>query len=318
MKKSRGFTLVELLVVIAIIGVLVALLLPAVQQAREAARRMQCSNNLKQLGLSFHNYHDTYGRLPFGSIAFGRPYPMGWVPRLFPFFEQGARWDAMESLAKDYAMVRSSYRYDDMDNPIFGPVPSIWCPSSTLGDVASDHGIHDYHPHARSQGALHYRAVAGSVDVDLVVTANAGREYSTSGIMYALSKIRLTDIKDGTSNTLLLGETSRSRGWPAGPSPIPNMVTGFGGIKPWNWGWYRYGTPGAYEWLQIDHKSIRHPINYNGSFTTNMTPFTSEHPGGAMFANCDGSVTFLPDTLNLDVLKAMATRQNGEVNLSGQ
>jgi len=311
MKKSRGFTLVELLVVIAIIGVLVALLLPAVQQAREAARRMQCSNNLKQLGLSFHNYHDTYGRFPFGSIVAGRPYPMGWVPRLFPFFEQGSRWDAMETLAKDYAVTRSSYRYDDMDNPIFGPVPSIWCPSSTLGNVASDHPISANFPHARIQGALHYRAVSGSVDVDFR-TAETGGGYAASGVMYPLSKTRFGDIVDGTSNTLLLGETSRSRLWPS------NMITGFGGLKPWNWGWYRYTASNGYDWLEIDHKTVQFPINYTGTFTTNMTPFTSEHPGGAMFANCDGSVSFQPETLNLDVLKALSTRQNGEVNLSGQ
>jgi prepilin-type N-terminal cleavage/methylation domain-containing protein len=233
MKKPRGFTLVELLVVIAIIGVLVALLLPAVQQAREAARRMQCSNNLKQLGLSFHNYHDTYGRFPFGSIVAGRPYPMGWVPRLFPFFEQGSRWDAMEALAKDYVVTRSSYRYDDMDNPIFGPVPSIWCPSSVQGDVASDHPISANFPHARIQGSLHYRGVSGSIDVDFVSSDTAGREYSTSGVIHPLSRTRFGDIIDGTSNTLLLGESSSAIRWPT------SMATGFGGIKPWNWGWYR-------------------------------------------------------------------------------
>ncbi|TWT34750.1 DUF1559 domain-containing protein [Blastopirellula retiformator] len=305
MKRKQGFTLVELLVVIAIIGVLIALLLPAVQQAREAARRMQCSNNLKQLGLSFHNYHDTYGKFMPGGLDGTVTYPLGWVPRLFPFFEQGSRYDAMESLAPAYLMTRSPYRSHNQDNPIFGPVPSLSCPSSPLGDTASDHAVTGYFPHSQEQGALHYRANAGSVDVDLVAATTSGRDpYVTSGVLYPRSKVRFGDIVDGTTNTILLGESSSTKGW------TTSRAQGFGGIKPWVWGFYRYNDT---EWLMIDHKMVQFPINYSGAFTNSNTPFTSYHPGGAMFANCDGSVIFLPETLNLDILKAMATRKNGEV-----
>jgi len=311
MRRQSGFTLVELLVVIAIIGVLVALLLPAVQQAREAARRMQCSNNMKQLGLSFHNYHDTHLTFIPGSFPTTIAYPQGWVPRLFPFFEQGARWDAMESLFPNYAFARSPYRSHDMTNPIFGPVPSLSCPSSALGDTASDHSLGGNFPHAHTQGALHYRGNSGSVDIDLVNNGEASRVYSASGVIYPLSKTRMGDIKDGTSNTILLGETSSTKGWPTSMS-----VSGFGGLKPWTWGYFRYAA--SSEWLTIDHKTVQFPINYTGTFPTNATPYTSYHPGGAMFALCDGSVTFLPETINLDVLKAYATRQNGEINISQQ
>ncbi|MEX0793651.1 MAG: DUF1559 domain-containing protein [Pirellulaceae bacterium] len=310
MRRRFGFTLVELLVVIAIIGVLVALLLPAVQQAREAARRMQCSNNMKQLGLSFHNYHDTYGRFIPGSFPTEHQYPLGWVPRLFPYFEQGARWDAMEALYPNYAYRRSPYRSDDRENPIFGPVPSLSCPSSALGDTASDHPVTANFPHAHTQGALHYRGNSGSIDVD---TVSNGYTHSLSGVIYPLSKTRMGDIIDGTTNTILLGETSSTQGWPTGS---PNMVTGWTGIKPWTFGYFRYVSD--QDWLTIDHKSVQFPINYRGQFTDNTTPFSSYHPGGAMFALCDGSVTFLPETINLDVLKAMSTRQNGEVNISQQ
>src|SRR5690606_550341 len=92
-----GFTLIELLVVIAIIAVLIALLLPAVQQAREAARMTQCKNNLKQIGLAIHNYHDTYNCIPPSGLAI-TGYQMGWVPRIFPYLEQGTRYDQIQTL----------------------------------------------------------------------------------------------------------------------------------------------------------------------------------------------------------------------------
>ena len=318
MKRTRGFTLVELLVVIAIIGVLIALLLPAVQQAREAARRMQCSNNLKQLGLAFHNYHDTYGRFPMGGITNLKPhngshldYALGWVPRMFPFIEQGTRLEAMEALGTNYLVRYRPYRYDHMDNPIFGAVPGITCPSSAIGELASDHyySSASNHPFARQQGSLHYRANGGADTADFQTgPANADRHHSTAGIMFPESKIGFSDVIDGTTNTILLGETSCSRRWPSG------NITNNGGIKPWVWGVYQYS--GVSEWLTIDHKTIKYPINYTGSFQACVTPYTSEHPGGAMFVMCDGSVSFLPETIRLDVLKGMATRQHGEVTSS--
>ncbi|MEW4564961.1 DUF1559 domain-containing protein [Bremerella sp. JC770] len=308
MKRRSGFTLVELLVVIAIIGVLIALLLPAVQQAREAARRMQCSNNQKQLGLAFHNYHDTYLSFPLGPFSTsgnGVNYAIGWVPRIFPFIEQGTRLEAMNALAPNYLVTRSPYRYDDTDNPIFGAVPGITCPSSAIGELATDHPPGGNFPNARQQGSLHYRANSGSFDVDLNTGgSDSSRYHSQSGILYPGSKTKFRDITDGTTNTILLGETSKSRQW-----LTSSMVTGWGGIKPWTFGHYEYST----SWLTIDHKTVNFPINYTGDFITSTTPFTSEHPGGAMFLMCDGSVSFLTETMPLSVLKGMATRANGEV-----
>ncbi|UUO04702.1 DUF1559 domain-containing protein [Blastopirellula sp. J2-11] len=313
MKRTHGFTLVELLVVIAIIGVLIALLLPAVQQAREAARRLQCSNNMKQLGLALHNYHDTYGRFMSGGwdIDGIAGYSMGWVPRLFPFMEQGARWDAMESLNNNYVITRSPFRYHDQDNPIFGAVPGIWCSSSAIGEVASDQTTTSSLPYQDIQGSLHYRGCSGSIDVDYQAGSSSGREYSASGVIYPKSQTRIGDILDGTSNTILLGETSSAEGWSASS---PNIVSGLTGLKPWVLGFYRYSST---SWLTIDHKTIQFPINYQGQFGYNLTPYASYHPGGAMFAKCDGSVSFFAETMSLDTLKYYGTRKNGEV-ISGQ
>lgn len=307
LRRRTGFTLIELLVVIAIIAVLVALLLPAVQQAREAARSSQCKNNLKQLGLAMHNYHDVNRVIPTGGYDLTTTnYPMGWVPRLMPFFDQANRVSAMNSILDNYSSMRSPYRSHNQDDPIFtNPISILSCPSSPLGERASDHPVSTNFPHANKQGALHYRACAGSVDVNYVTPAVGGREYSESGVMYPMSRVRLTDIKDGTTNTILFGETPDSFGWSS------SMIGGFGGIKPWTWGFYEYGGG---EFLLIDHKVIRHPIGYRGSFTTNMTPYRSAHAGGgAHFGLCDGSVRFLSNNMSLEVLKALATRNNGEV-----
>lgn len=300
MNRNRGFTLVELLVVIAIIGVLIALLLPAVQQAREAARRMQCSNNLKQLGLAFHNYHDTYGRFMTGGDTSWQFYALGWVPRIFPFIEQGTRYDGMEALATNYMMTRSPYRSHNQNNPIFGAVPGITCPSSPLGELSSDQVVSANFPYHNVQGGLHYRANAGSVDVDFVAATTSGRVgYSRSGMIYPNSRTRFADIVDGTTNTILLGETSKI-----------STAAGFQGLKPWTWGSTSYS---ATEWLMIDHKMVQYPINFPGSYGSNSTPFSSYHPGGAMFVMGDGSVKFLTETMPLDMLKSVATRNNGEV-----
>lgn len=112
-------------------------------------------------------------------------------------------------------------------------------------------------------------------------------------------------IIDGTSNTLLLGETSSTQGWSTSMSQA-----GFGGLKPWVFGFFYY----ADGYLTIDNKSVQYPIGYTGNFTTNLTPFHSQHTGGANFALCDGSVRFLSRNMSLDILKNLSTRDGGEVN----
>ncbi|QDV57227.1 DUF1559 domain-containing protein [Rosistilla oblonga] len=303
-KKQRAFTLVELLVVIAIIGILVGLLLPAVQAAREAARRMQCSNNLKQLGLAMHNYHDVYLKFPPGGLEVSG-YQIGWPGRIFDFIEEGNRLDAMNGMSPDALVKIWPYRYTTAPHnggdPIFtDPMPSFACPSSPLGDTVNASSYAGV-----QHGTLHYRANAGSVNYDMVSGSVSSRDYSTSGVIYPTSKTKFAHIIDGTSTTLLVGECSDRQGW------TDSMLASWGGIQPWTWGYYYYGAGNGF--LQLDNKNLQYPINFEGTTTTNATAYRSAHPGGAQFSFCDGSTRFLTETMDLLVLDAMATRARGEV-----
>jgi prepilin-type N-terminal cleavage/methylation domain-containing protein/prepilin-type processing-associated H-X9-DG protein len=306
-QPRKGFTLIELLVVIAIIGVLIGLLLPAVQKVREAANRMKCANNLKQLALAMHSYHDAYGVLMDGGHTVTISYPMGWVPRLMPFFEENNRYQLLSTHVATGLDGIGPYRtvYTGITGVITTPISILVCPSSPLGDVSPD-STSAYASNPATQGALHYRSNCGASGVGTVVQPafNASRLFVTSGILYPNSAVHWTDVTDGTSNTLMFGESSAAL-WTLGSE-------GFGGIQPWTWGFYYYD---ATDYLTIDYKVVTHPINYNGSFNYNETPYTSAHTGGVNVAMCDGSVRFLATTTALNVLQALATRANGEVNL---
>ncbi len=326
---QRGFTLVELLVVIAIIGILVGLLLPAVQAAREAARRMQCSNNLKQLALAFHNHHDTFRSFPTGGQEDSRSrYLIGWPGKIFPFFEQGNLRNTIDAMttgfttditangvttkmpALDWIMPwRLRAAPHNGDNPIFeSPIGSFTCPSSELGTQSPD-GSRSSNADIRAifQGALHYRANGGAATVSLVQgTQGRHQWYNKSGLMYPECKTTFGSISDGSSNTLLLGETSSAIG-------RNQNSRGWGGLQPWTWGYYAYPPSVTRGWLFLDHKIVTYPIGYTGAFFTNETPFTSNHTGGAMFALGDGSVHFLSQSIPLLLLQNYATISDGQV-----
>ncbi|HXG10067.1 MAG TPA: DUF1559 domain-containing protein [Gemmataceae bacterium] len=321
--RRSGFTLIELLVVIAIIAILIALLLPAVQKVREAANRAQCQNNLKQLALALHNYHDAVGQFPSGGEKTGPLYLIGWTAHLFPYFEQDNRLKAIEALGPRFLATRMPWRFKTAphygDSELFtSPILVFICPASELGKQSPDAGYPGHADiNANNQAALHYRANGGAQNLGFVPgrstdpTLASYRSYTTSGVIYPESKVRLTDIVDGSSNTLLLGEISSAIGWPrSGISP-------WGRIQPWTWGFYNYdiynpATEGGY--LMIDHKYVQYPIGYTGVFLPNNTPYKSNHSGGgANFAFCDGSVRFLPNGTKLNVLQGLATRNGGEV-----
>jgi len=320
-RRPQGFTLIELLVVIAIIAVLIGLLLPAVQKVREAAQRMTCANNLHQLALAMHSYHDAAESLPTGGDGrSGVRYVIGWPALLMPFIEEGSRRQAIDALYPNALYYVMPWRltappHNGTSALFTSPVKTFVCPASELGPLSPDSYSAPSIPEitAVNQGALHYRANGGSPNVGFVRgTWSRHAWYSTSGVIYPLSKVRFTDITDGTSTTLLLGETSSARGRPL-------LSRGWGGIQPWTWGYYDYtGATNPPDpnngWLMIDHKVVTYPIGYAGSFFTNETPFTSSHAsGGVNVALCDGSVRFLPPSTNLGTLQMMATRAGGEV-----
>lgn len=322
MTARRAFTLVELLVVIAIIGILIALLLPAVQAAREASRRSKCANNLKQLALGFRLYEDSKLQLPPGSPPLTPPatttcgYKIGWPARVFPFIEQLARADFIEQ-AGIGTVTPWRTPAQGVLKEYQEPIPPFICPSSELGDRNKHYFNATVGPHLNDQSALHYLGVAGDrIKGYQTGSWSAHANWSNSGIMYPQSRVRSTDILDGTTNTLMMGEYSSAAGFTGGLAPPCGV---WGCMQPWTWGFYSYddpcvaASPPGSGWLMIDHKMIEFPIGYKGTFLTNNAPFRSNHPNrGANFAMADASVRFMSSSTSLTVLYALATRKGGE------
>jgi prepilin-type N-terminal cleavage/methylation domain-containing protein/prepilin-type processing-associated H-X9-DG protein len=319
-RRRPAFTLIELLVVIAIIAVLIGLLLPAVQKVREAAARVSCQNNLKQLALGMHNYHDAHYALPTGGDEkAGVRYLIGWPAHVMPYVELDNLRKSLDALTPNALLTLMPWRLKTAphygDGPLVtSPIKVFACPSSELGTLSPDSYAFAYEGaiNAQNQAALHYRANGGAPTVGLFQGKWSRHAwYTTSGVIYPKSKERIEGITDGSSNTLLFGETSSALGRAL-------LSRGWGGIQPWTWGYYNYepASPASPDngWLMIDHKAVTYPIGYTGSFYTNETPFTSNHGGGgANVAMCDGSVHFLTQQTPLAVLQALATRAGGEI-----
>jgi prepilin-type N-terminal cleavage/methylation domain-containing protein/prepilin-type processing-associated H-X9-DG protein len=312
--QRNGFTLVELLVVIAIIGVLVALLLPAVQAARESARRSQCSNNLKQMGLAVHNFHDTYGKLPSSD----RPNTTVTVRSsgltfLLPFIEQQVMFDK-------YDQTKNWSHADNL--PITSKqVKTYQCPSSPEplrldGDPQPNWNgnivaVTDYGP---------------TISVDQRLKAAGLVDEADVGLLQKNATARFADCTDGLSNTVMYGESAGRpqiyrKGKKVGTVPTQKVNGG---------GWSRAANDFSIDGSSYDGTSFPGPcaINCaNGEDVGNTFPFpyyqgegSSEvyafHPGGAMFAFGDGSVRFLSQSIDIRDFARQVTRARGEV--SGQ
>src|SRR5438094_437655 len=268
-RRAAAFTLLELLLVVTIAAVVVGLLLPAVQRVREAAARSKCKNHLKQLGTALHTYHDTYGFFPSGAERTQNTFAIGWAGRVLPFVEEENRFRGIERLTTNALKRVMPWRYKVPphygDNQLYtDPVKVFVCPASELGAFSPDVIAVDSQMNAPNQGALHYRANAGASTVLVRDVGRADYDYSTSGVIYPESHVRLIDITDGTSTTFLLGECSSAQGWTRGPE-------GWGGIQPWTW---RYSSMAPQDgFLMIDHKSLAYPIGYAGDFLPNSTPY---------------------------------------------
>lgn len=333
--RRQGFTLVELLVVIAIIGVLVALLLPAVQAAREAARRTQCANNMKQLALGMHNFHDTLRRVPpggamdqppFGTDAAtgtGSRWGSSWLVYLLPYIEQQPLHDKWQYYGQSGA-------FNNNNNAAANGVviKSFFCPSSPLQKK----------PPNRQAGStfVSYVGVSGAVDglipgytENRINVLPCGGTISAGGVLVPNGEFNFGSITDGTSNTLAISEQGNF------------LIDNAGKKQEWRasqtWGWYlgvkSTGVPPNFDNIGSDNRqpnmtTIRYPINHapaggwandvaglgvglTGNCVGANVPLNSTHAAGVNVALSDGSIRMVANSTALKTLAQLATRDDG-------
>jgi prepilin-type N-terminal cleavage/methylation domain-containing protein/prepilin-type processing-associated H-X9-DG protein len=299
--RRKGFTLIELLVVIAIIGVLVALLLPAVQKVRESANRAKCGNNLKQLGIAVSMQHDTYGYFwPVTSDPgynnwckvkdFGPGRRGAWSVWLLPFLEQTAMGDKFDKTTLP------NNNKTGMTSANSQPLKMMICPSDQVPEVVK-WGNNYY-------GAGSYNVNGGPISSFLTVPERGAYLFNKA--------LRYADFTDGTSNVLMLGEMSHI-------DPIFDSIeNGWGALWTWTWIWTDFSmctafgplnyrvppsainlTPNSPPWVDVMYKRIE--------------AFSSQHPGGVNFVMTDGSVRFVKDTISQLLYQYMTTRGDGDL-----
>jgi prepilin-type N-terminal cleavage/methylation domain-containing protein len=327
-KRYRGFTLIELLVVIAIIGVLVALLLPAVQQAREAARRAQCKNNLKQLGLALHNYHDTSNTLPPGWISGNTSLTAtgcrgwGWGTMILPNLDQGPLYQTLNSLAGQN-LVGTALGFNAflptfaMPNVLQTPLTMFRCPSdsgtatvaiSSSTPLSNGYTITSTPPAVTTLfGRSNYAGVMGSrLMIGPPPTIPTSTNGFANGAFSQNSKQKFRSFIDGLSNSFLVGErrtATRLSGHYVGGDTI----------------WAGIGDEVSFQGiaLHVGDCSYGNGLNFKSTVVPTLTSsipysgFSSPHPGGGHFLLGDGSVRFISETIAQGPLNTVgSTYQN--------
>ncbi|QDS88137.1 hypothetical protein EC9_23240 [Rosistilla ulvae] len=287
-----GFTLVELLVVIAIIGILVGLLLPAVQAAREAARRMQCSNNLKQLGLAAHNYHDTYQCLPSGMInhyTSADHANLAWGALILPFIEQQSLHDRLGVSQQPLAVALEDPTIVELTRQ---PLSAFLCPSVPAPEI-SDRDVDKISGGNIYMNVSTYVGNGGSWRLysTKAAAASAGRNVGcVNGVFSANSRTKFRDILDGTSSTLMFGERiwklpQVSTALVVNGTTHPHAALVFGGAQSASNTYY-----GMADVLAVGETVI------NGTGYPRNS-FSSQHPGTMLATLCDGSVRGISHTI---------------------
>jgi prepilin-type N-terminal cleavage/methylation domain-containing protein len=326
--RRKAFTLIELLVVIAIIAILIALLVPAVQKVREAAARTQCINNLKQIGLALHNFHDSNKRLPPGCASdtppFGTP-PTGhgssWKVYILPYIDQGPLYSKWQFTGG------SGWENTNNTNLVNNVVvPAYRCPSSSLPEFYNGNPAGG----ASNSMVTSYTGISGSYNMgyaDPVLGTNTccnGNDgvVSGSGMLYPLSKVKLTDVSDGTSNTIMVGEQSNHLR-DANNQPVTGNYQCITSQGPHGWimGTSNTTPPPAGQNRSMNCTTVRYLINQkgltqaSGGTTENAgcnVPLSSNHAGGACMLFGDGTVRFWPDSTSAITIAYACGRNDGQ------
>ena len=296
-RHRPGFTLIELLVVIAIIGILVALLLPAVQQAREAARRTECKNNLKQMGLALHNYHDVFNTFPSGWIGVANGVPSahdgvngaGWGAMILPYLEQSPLFSRFNPNVGIEDPLNDPFRLQTLT--VFR------CPSDpqperfAIEEEASPGTVICELPIANYVGSFGTVELDGCENPPGTAPVLSSGQCVGDGTFYHNSRVNLRDVTDGTSNTFMVGErlTNEALGW---------YSTWVGRVAE------------GEEAFQRVLGSFDHTPNHQSA---HFDDFSSQHEGGAQFVLADGHVRFVSENINEQVYKAVGTIRGGEV-----
>ncbi len=307
-EKSEGFTLVELLVVITIIGILISLLLPAVQAAREAARRMQCSNNLKQIALAMHGYHEAHNSLPYGCGDFdgGPGMKAVWTTMIMPYMELTGLYEKIREEDTKVSLLSTGV--------VTTVIPVYYCPSDSSGSPILSDRLANADQDAPVAMGLWYAASIGPTHIDECPSfcpdstpsqsnpCCQGWSYGTwAGGGYARGSfagmfgrtprncVTFAHVRDGLSNTILLGEA------------LPRECQ-FLSVYAMNHNVLPTNIP-----LNLPDEQSAALARYPGY------AFRSRHPGGVNFAIADGSVTFINQAISYGLLNALGTRSGGEV-----
>lgn len=300
--RRQGFTLIELLVVIAIIAVLIALLLPAVQQAREAARRSACKNNMKQLGLALHNYHDSFGTFPSGWIgatpgtgaAVEGLNGFGWGTMILPYVDQAPLYNQLNANVSVAASQNLPFIKQAL--PVFqcpsDPQKPTWeieaeaSPGTVLAELATANFIGVFGSSPALPGGRELEDCEGFIG-----------QCSSNGVFFHNSKVGFRDITDGSSTTLVIGERMTK------PRQSDDKLNAtWSGV-----------IPGGEENFARILGLVDHPPNTAHHGVVHVDDFGSYHSGGTQFVLGDGHVVFISENIDENVYLHLSTRSNGEV-----